>query len=286
MTSSPRTLLLAAALCACASLASGAGSFAPFEEWKAAVAAGDQASLARLYSSNPPAKVVVGRDNGALADEQQFWAGLKSAGVTDVNAKLLDVDTNSGKKRVLLRVHAMKNGQSVVASMVQIWEQRPDGWRITATRRTDFAAGAPRRLPEPVTPNPNLYPEPSEAEADLKAALVHAGKEHKRVLVMFGGNWCYDCHVLDNTFHSKEFAPLLDANYVLVHINIGEEGKDNNDMAARMGAALDKGVPSLAVLDPDGNVVVAQKNGEFESTVKIGPEEVRAFLEQWKPART
>jgi len=40
------------------------------------------------------------------------------------------------------------------------------------------------------------------------------------------------CHVLDTTLHSKEFAPLLEANYVLVHINIGEEGKDNNDMAA------------------------------------------------------
>ena len=49
--------------------------------------------------------------------------------------------------------------------------------------------------------------------------------------------------------------------------------------------ALNRGIPSLAVLNPDGTVVVAQKNGEFESTVKIGPEEVRAFLIKWKPAR-
>ena len=99
---------------------------------------------------------------------------------------------------------------------------------------------------------------------------------------MFGANWCYDCHVLDTTFHSPAFAPLVDANYVVVHISIGDEGKDNHDLAACLGVSLDHGVPSLAVLDPDGKIVVAQKSGEFESTVKIGPAEVRAFLEKWR----
>ena len=103
----------------------------------------------------------------------------------------------------------------------------------------------------------NLYSEPREAEAELKTALAKAAAEHKRVLVMFGGNWCYDCHVLDTTFHSKDFAPLVNANYVVVHINIGEDGKDNGELAARLGVALDRGVPSLGVLDPDGRVVYA-----------------------------
>ena len=51
----------------------------------------------------------------------------------------------------------------------------------------------------------------------------------------------------------------------------------------RLGVALDKGVPSLGVLEPSGEVVYAQKNGEFEATEKIGPEDVRTFLEKWKP---
>jgi hypothetical protein len=70
-----------------------------------------------------------------------------------------------------------------------------------------------------------------------------------------------------------------------VHINIGGEGKDNNDLAARCRVNLDRGVPSLAVLEPNGEIVVSQQNGEFQSTVKIGPEDVRTFLEKWKPAR-
>ena len=91
--------------------------------------------------------------------------------------------------------------------------------------------------------------------------------------------------MLDTTFHSKDFAPLVNANYVVVHINIGEDGKDNGELAARLGVALDRGVPSLGVLDPDGRVVYAQKNGEFEATEKIGPQDVRAFLEKWRPSR-
>ena len=151
-------------------------------------------------------------------------------------------------------------------------------------RRSSFENEPTRTLPQPAAPNVSLYSEPREAKAELNAALAKAAKEHKRVLVVFGGNWCYDCHVLDATFRSKAFAPLVDANYVVVHINVGEEGKDNNQLAARLGVALDKGVPSLGVLEPDGTVVYAQKNGEFEATEKIGPADIRAFLEKWKPA--
>jgi thioredoxin 1 len=142
-----------------------------------------------------------------------------------------------------------------------------------------------RVLPQPASPNTSLYSDPREAEKELKAALVNAGAQGKRVIVVFGGNWCYDCHVLDTTFHSTAFAPLVDANFVVVHINIGDDGKENLDLAARLGVALDKGVPSLGVLEPSGQVVYAQKNGEFEATEKIGPDDVRTFLEKWKPSR-
>src|ERR1039458_8531133 len=282
MRSSERVLVAAVVLWQL-SAASKTASFAPFDEWKKAVTAGDPAALARLYSTNPPAVPQIGNKIEHLDDELRFWAGLRSSGVTEFNPKVLEIVVVPGQTRLLLRIEAVKPagsptsaGQNVVVSMVQMWTQEPDGWRITATRR----------LPQPATPNTGLYPDPSEAQAELKTASEVAAREHKRVLVVFGANWCYDCHVLDTTFRSLEFAPLVDANYVVVHISIGDEGKDNHDLAARIGVALDRGVPSLAVLDPDGKVVVAQKSGEFESTVKIGPVDVRAFLEEWKPART
>ncbi len=263
-----------------------AAAFPPFEHWKAAVATGDEGALSKLYSTNPPARLLVGNGNASsLNDELQFWAGLKASGVTNINPKVLSVETAGNQTRLVLRVQAKRGTENLVAGAGQVWVRQPDGWHIAASERSDFHADGGRRLPEPAKPNAALYAPPAEAQAELNSAIAEAKRERKRVLVVFGANWCYDCHVLDTTFHSQSFAPLVQANYVVVHINIGDEGKDNNDLAARLGVNLDHGIPSLAVLDSDGKVIVAQQNGEFESTVKIGPEDVKAFLEKWRPVR-
>jgi thioredoxin 1 len=256
--------------------------FAPLEAWKAAVVSGDQSALAKLYSAKP-GPFQVGKDAIAPKDEWAFWTGLKRRGLTEFNPRVLELGANKGNTRLVLRISASVGDSHLILGMVQEWAHQSGGWKLVASERGGFANEAVRRLPQPAVPNVSLYADPREAEAELKTGLARAANERKRVLVVFGANWCYDCHVLDTTFHSKAFAPLVDANYVVIHISIGDEGKDNHDLAARLGVVLDKGVPSLGVLEPDGKVVYAQKNGEFESTVKIGPDDVRAFLEKWKP---
>src|SRR4030095_5069244 len=120
------------------------------------------------------------------------------------------------------------------------------------------------------------------ADADIAAGLKEATKTNRRVLVDFGGNWCPDCIVLARYFHAAENTALLDKHYVLVHVNVGEKGiTDNFAIAERYGIPLKKGVPALAVLEPDGRVVFAQKQGEFEAMRKVDPASVRDFLKKW-----
>src|SRR5271170_6317038 len=95
---------------------------------------------------------------------------------------------------------------------------------------------------------PDIYPAPSQAAADLAAALSSAAATHKRVILDFGGNWCTDCHVLDSFLHDSTNKPLLDANYILVHVNIGHMDA-NVDIADRYQIPLKRGVPAIAVLD-------------------------------------
>jgi thioredoxin 1 len=130
----------------------------------------------------------------------------------------------------------------------------------------------------------DIYPDPSEAKADLAAALKQAAATHKRVLIDFGGNWCGDCQVLDIYFHNPQNKPILDANYVLVHINIGHMD-ENVDIARHYGVPLEKGVPALAVLSPTGKLLFSQKSGEFESMRRLEANAVTNFLVQWKPTR-
>ena len=186
--------------------------------------------------------------------------------------------------RIEAEIKTSAGENSDIVSAAQVWVQKLGEWKIIATQRGDLGAKEARRLPEPAKPNTQLYPPPEEAQAEISSALAAAAKDHKRVLLVFGGNWCYDCHVLDATFRSKAFAPLVNANYHVIHINVGNYDV-NLDLAKKYEIPLEKGVPSLAILDPDGTLVVSQKKGEFESTVRIGPEDVVDFLKKWKPQR-
>ncbi len=127
-----------------------------------------------------------------------------------------------------------------------------------------------------------IYPEGARAAPDIAAAQQEAARSHRRVLVDFGGNWCTDCKVLDINMRKPENAALLAERYVVVHVNVGDKGIDENfDVAGRYGIPLRKGVPALAVLEADGRVVYAQRNGEFESMRRMDPASVHQFLEKW-----
>ena len=130
----------------------------------------------------------------------------------------------------------------------------------------------------------DIYSDTADAHADIRAALDTASREHKRVILDFGGNWCGDCQVLDIYFHNPQNRPILDANYVLVHVNIGHYDR-NQDVAAKYETPLTKGVPALAILDGHGRVVYSQRNGEFEAMRRMDPSSVAEFLEKWKPQR-
>jgi thiol:disulfide interchange protein len=132
--------------------------------------------------------------------------------------------------------------------------------------------------------NREIYPDPGQAKTDLAAALKTAAQTHKRVLIDFGGNWCGDCQVLDIYFHSPQNLPILESNFVLVHVNIGHMDT-NLDIAGQYQVPLDKGVPALAVLNEHGKLLYSQKSGEFEAMRRMDPSSVTSFLVQWKPAK-
>ncbi len=129
----------------------------------------------------------------------------------------------------------------------------------------------------------DIYPDPAQAKTDLAAALKTAANSHKRILLDFGGNWCGDCQMLDLYFHDAANLPILEANFVLVHVNIGKMDA-NLDLAQQYEIPLNKGVPAVAVLDEHGKLLYSQKSGEFEAMRRMETSAVTSFLLQWKPS--
>jgi thioredoxin 1 len=130
---------------------------------------------------------------------------------------------------------------------------------------------------------PQIYSETADAHTEVRQALAQAAREHKRVLLDFGGNWCGDCQVLAIYLHDPGNAAILAANYVMVSVNIGRYDR-NLDLAKQYNVPLEKGVPALAILDSNGKLLYSQRNGEFESMRRMDVSSVTTFLNQWKPA--
>ncbi len=147
---------------------------------------------------------------------------------------------------------------------------------------TAMAASSAVCFSQSVKQEKEIYNESADARAEIKEALHKARAEHKRVIVVIGANWCYDCHVLDAAFHRSDLAPILAANYEVVHVDIGR-GEKNQDLMMKYEVPMKRGIPGLAVLDADGKLVYSQKNGEFEKARALTPDDFLAFLNKWKP---
>jgi thiol:disulfide interchange protein len=100
-------------------------------------------------------------------------------------------------------------------------------------------------------------------------------------MLVFGANWCYDCHVLDRALHEGPAGKLMKESFLLVHVDIGEADK-NLDLAKKYKTPLDKGVPAVAILGSDGGLLYSSGDGEFEAARKMMKRDLVAFLNQWK----
>ncbi|HEY4356699.1 MAG TPA: thioredoxin family protein [Acidobacteriaceae bacterium] len=140
------------------------------------------------------------------------------------------------------------------------------------------AAHMPFTTPPTITKN--LYPPISDGPKDVAKGIAEAKREHKRVILDFGGDWCGDCQVLDIYFRQDPNAHLLADNFVKVNVNIGQIDA-NIDLARKYGMSLKGGVPALAVLDANGKVLYAQTN-EFSDMRYMQPQSVTDFLNKWK----
>lgn len=134
---------------------------------------------------------------------------------------------------------------------------------------------------EPVAVKKDLYPADADAKKEIDDALRTAASDHKRVLLIFGGNWCYDCHVLDRALHEGSAGKVMRESFLLVHVDIGEADK-NLDLAKKYKIPLEKGVPAVAILGSDGKLLYSSGDGEFEAARKMMKKDLVAFLKQWK----
>ena len=255
-------------------LAQQSVQFPPIDQWKTAVTSHDAAGLKSLYSLFPPAEVNTTSGKVDADAGVAFWAGLNAKTVS-----LRVAEAGALRQDLLAFTLQVKvtgpNGRITNVVDGQTWQNQGGTWRIVREKR-DLA-----KLAQPTELNEKIYSS-DDARGDIQNAVGRAGREHKNVLLVFGADWCYDCHVLDKAFHRPDVAAVLNPNYELVNVDIGENNK-NLDVAAQYEVPLNHGVPAIAVLDSSGKLIYSQKSGEWERARGLGPNDLLAFLKKWKP---
>jgi thioredoxin-related protein len=130
------------------------------------------------------------------------------------------------------------------------------------------------------TTRPAIYDEKADGPKQIAEALVIAKKDHKRVLLQFGANWCGWCHRLHKLFQNDEkIAAKLKEAYVVVLVDVN---KDHNAAINRQyGNPMQHGLPVIVILDAKGKALATQDTGKLEKGDHHDPAKVLAFLNQW-----
>lgn len=267
-----RSALLAASLCVFGG-AQSTQNFQPLEQWQMAVLNGDQAQLISLYSIAPPAQIDTGKGSVDATSDVQFWTGLK---IRSMDIHIIQfASPQPGIQKLLFQASAKTPSRTVYVTSAQLWQMQGGGWRIIAAGR-DLT-----RLEQPLSIDDRIYPAQANAREEIDEAEKRATRGHKRVLVVFGADWCYDCHVLDKAFHRKDIAAVLTPNYEVVHVDVGR-GEKNQDLMNDYGVPMKRGIPAIAILDSNGKLLYSQRNGEWERARALGPEDLITLLRKWR----
>ena len=134
----------------------------------------------------------------------------------------------------------------------------------------------------------SIYDKTADANAQVEKATEQAKRDNKRVLLMFGGDWCGWCHKLHELFATNpEVRKTLSYEYVLVMIDT--EAPNATELLKKCRGALSQdelqkgvGFPFLAVLDADGKIVTALRTDNLEEGDHHDPKRVEEFLSREK----
>lgn len=120
------------------------------------------------------------------------------------------------------------------------------------------------------------YDEKADAHKAITHALAQATASDRKVLVIFGANWCADCRELDKALRGSS-APLINGSFVVVKVDIGNFDR-HMEIARTYGDPTKKGIPAAVVLSKDNRVLYSTKGGDLADARRMGERGIYNFF--------
>jgi thiol-disulfide isomerase/thioredoxin len=84
----------------------------------------------------------------------------------------------------------------------------------------------------------------------------------KQPIIIFGGNWCPDCRILDGSLQVPSIKNFMSERFEIMHIDVGRYDK-NMELMDYFGVAREKGVPRVIVFDKEMNILNSSSTKEW-----------------------
>ena len=111
-------------------------------------------------------------------------------------------------------------------------------------------------------PLPLPYDGAIYSEIDVKKFMEATTSKSKQPIIIFGGNWCPDCRILDGSLQVPSIKKCMSEHFEIMHIDVGRYDK-NMELMDYFGVAREKGVPRVIVFDKEMNILNSSSTKEW-----------------------
>mgnify|MGYP005688451883 CR=1 FL=1 len=143
---------------------------------------------------------------------------------------------------------------------------------------TDFDRLGPEDIL--ITPLPLPYDEKVVDSLQLDEFIDLSISKGKQPVVIFGGNWCPDCRILEGTLAMPTIKKFLQQNYQVMHIDIGRYDR-NMELMDHLNIESKKGVPRVVILDLEKNIVNSSTSSEWTTARDRKQQEIYNYFQKF-----
>ena len=112
-------------------------------------------------------------------------------------------------------------------------------------------------MPLPLPYNGDIY-----SENDIEIFLDSSIRKSKQPIIIFGGNWCPDCRILEGTLLLPTIKKYMIEHYEIMHVDVGRYDK-NMTLMSYFKIPKEEGVPRVLVFDNKKNIINIESTKEW-----------------------
>ena len=125
-------------------------------------------------------------------------------------------------------------------------------------------------------------PKPTDKQVEQKYArnLKQIQNNNKKLVLLFGAEWCGDCKALEMHLANSTVFTALKNSFLFQKVDVGRFDKNilfNN----KFQDPIDGGIPAIVIIDKSEKILISTNSGYFSNARKMSASEVLKFFKKY-----